>query len=195
MPRELKSKADWLEEHVPNPEPRRPDEKDRVQTIVNDHFPPAGILPLSNLIGPLSPNQIHETVKKSETKGVVDTLAKTVAAEKAANIDQQRRAVRRMGPERLRKMILRIFDDLAHEDYNLTQVADRFGLSKSTLSRFAGAKWAGGSGSAKGDMPDLWRNTAQVLASIPLFREMAERCGILPVVEQTIENSDSEEDG
>jgi hypothetical protein len=194
MPREMpgRDKRAWLEEHVEDPDPNRPGEKDRIQAIVDEHLPAKQLLPISSHLNPLCGAKEPEASDPSagvERSGPVD-LAVTVAEEKATKIEDQRRAIRHLGAETLKKLVIRIFDDLAHDDYNLTRVAEYFGLSKSTLSRFAGARWTVANQRSPGrEMPDLWENTARVLASYPVFREVARESGVWPEAESALKNT------
>ena len=105
-------------------------------------------------------------------------LADTVAHEKACNIECQRRAICALGPRKLKELVLRIFREINDEDYNCTRIAEDFGLSKATLSRFAGPAWHSES------IPDLWQNTAYVLSMNKEFREIAKEAGVWPIVQQ-----------
>ena len=71
-------------------------------------------------------------------------------------------------------MILRIFDDLRNEEYNDGKIATQFGLNKATFSRFAGSHWRRG---PNGKIPDLWANTAGVIARNKPFAEAAGEAG------------------
>jgi hypothetical protein len=122
-------------------------------------------------------------------------LAETVAQEKAANLKQQRPAIRKLGAGAVAALIRELFERLSNEESELAPLAQRYGLSKATLSRFAGFQWhaapagAGGVGGTSGGasggvgggaVPDLWRNTAHVLTGCEAFREAAADAGVWP---------------
>jgi hypothetical protein len=88
-----------------------------------------------------------------------------------------------LGPEKLQAMIRRIFDGLADEQYCLVQVAEQYGLSKATLSRFAGIRWGSGSDPLASPVPDLWRNTAKVIGNDPDLVEAARHAGVWQQIE------------
>ncbi|MBC8469727.1 MAG: hypothetical protein ISS77_02535 [Phycisphaerae bacterium] len=108
-----------------------------------------------------------------------DGLARTVADEKADNIDYQRPAIKSLGRAILKKLILRIFTSLAESTNDYQSILSDFGLSKATFSRFAGTRWTNNNGSQKQvSIPDLWKNTAQILAHHPDFTEAVKKAGL-----------------
>jgi hypothetical protein len=107
-------------------------------------------------------------------------LAEAVADEKVKNIQKQRESIRALGKERLEQLILRIFKDLNDGQYKDKEVAEQFGLRKATFSRFAGSRWLQGN-----SIPDLWRNTTEVLSTNPTFKEVAINTGVWKDVEAT----------
>ena len=93
------------------------------------------------------------------------------------------RAIRALGKSRLKQLILRIFDELNEEAYEEKRLADAFGLSRATFSRFAGSRWKSHS---SGQIPDLWANTAQTLAGHGRFVEAAEEAGVWDEVQKIV---------
>jgi hypothetical protein len=114
-------------------------------------------------------------------------LAETVAGEKVNNLEGQRKAIRALGGPNLRILILRVFEDLSRECYRDSALADAFSLSKATFSRFAGSRWQTNS---KSVVPDLWANTAKVLAHHSDFVEMAREAGVWPQIEVIVRAED-----
>ena len=102
-------------------------------------------------------------------------LGATVAKEKSHQIDKQRPAIRALGRANLEQLIRQIFQQLADENYRPAELASRYGLSKATLSRFAGMRWLN---QANPQVPELWRNTARILAHDARFREATEAVGL-----------------
>ncbi|MDD5134609.1 MAG: hypothetical protein PHP01_04295 [Phycisphaerae bacterium] len=103
-------------------------------------------------------------------------LAETVADEKADNIGDQRPAIRNLGRTRLKELIHRIFNYLGNERNDYQVILSEFSLSKATLSRFAGTRWHNGNGQTY--VPDLWKNTAHILANHPDFIEIVKETGL-----------------
>jgi hypothetical protein len=184
LPRTLegKQRRAWLEENIPDADPARPFEKERVQDIVDRLLPRGQEVAINDnedlesgsqeaLQAEAADNSL-DPVSKDEVW--CQLLSKTVANEKARNLKRQRPAIRALGPDKLRALVLRIFEDLLQELYEQNKVAKEFGLSISTMSRFSGCDWR----KAEGDpnrIPDLWRNTAQVIAKSGRFTEMAKK--------------------
>ena len=109
-------------------------------------------------------------------------LGKTVALEKTKLIKTQRPAIKKLGPLRLRSLIERIFSDLEDGCFKDGTVAADFGISKSTFSRFAGSDWL----KSKSGVPDLWRNTAEVVMAYPVFRNAVNTDGIKEILQDRI---------
>lgn len=171
----------WLCANVNDPDPSRPGERERVQAIVDGQMVRRTFVSLSD-VGELAScsDTAHPTLPWSLLHGMsVEGLAEQVAEEKADNLSLQRPAIQALGRETLRQMILRIFHELSSGEYRDGQVAEAFGLSKSTLSRFAGSRWAERHKAPNGwAIPDLWRNTARTLASRPSFVAAAQEAGV-----------------
>ena len=108
-----------------------------------------------------------------------DGLARTVALEKANAPARLRTSIAALGPERIEQLVLGIFEDVIAGRYRPSTTARDFGLHKSTLTRFAAAHWLP---STEGPVPDLWLNTAQVLASQPRFACALEEAGLDDIV-------------
>ena len=88
-------------------------------------------------------------------------------------------------------MIRRIFLDLSDDRYNEAELARRFGLSKATVSRFAGSRWLERSRDGDVAVPDLWANTAHVLARYGPFVEAAEQAGVWKRVRAILNQQDA----
>ena len=171
----------WLEKNIPAsffdlPEWRSFIQQHVEQNLVREHF-----IPLDALENDQEVSQDGLGCQPGEDWGL--SLAEAVAREKAQNIQKQRRAIRKLGPESLSELVRQVFLDLDAGEYEQKQVAARFGLSEATLSRFAGTDWRQ-KDTEDQQVPDLWRNTAQVVSQIPMFREVAEEVGMLHRIEE-----------
>ena len=180
-----RQRREWLNSNVNDPDPRRSGERYRVQAIVDEQLGTSWHLSLDDEIDHIeSPKSSHEPLESLIDKEVsVRGLANVVADEKVRNLRQQRPSIRALGKSTLKQLILHIFDDLSEETYKEGQLADSFGLSEAALSRFAGSRWHKAS---QGQVPDLWMNTAEMLASHAAFTEAAEEAGVLGQVEQLL---------
>ena len=108
--------------------------------------------------------------------GFITDLASSVAKRKVENIEHLRPAIRKLGGRIIKSLVFRIFDDLSEDDFHEAKIAKEFGISKATFSRFAGSQWR------KEDMesttvPDLWRNTAVVMAQSDAFLDKVVESG------------------
>jgi len=158
----------WLEENADDPCPSRRGEHERVQAIVDRRLWPAKVFELQD-DSPEYKIPLQDSVLENIT---VKGLANAIAQEKADNIEKQRARIKALGKRTLKTMIRRIFRELSEDRYKDADVASDFGLSKATLSRFAGSLWSKSNTGTAG-MPDLWRNTANILSSDPTFAEAA----------------------
>lgn len=176
----------WLQANIDNPDPSRPDERYRIQQIIDTQL---GIPVMQDFdsCGELFCDSRNRTenmnlpcAEQIEVKG----LANAVADEKTENINQMRPAIQKLGKQKLSDLIGTIFRDVSYDCYEEKSIAERFGISRPTLSRFAGSRW---NISASASCPDLWSNLARVLAQNTCFTEAAQDCGIWDKVLQTIQ--------
>ena len=178
----------WLEANIPNQvleQPRAGKHIQRIidQTLVREHF-----ISLEALEIRQEADGRPELMPMDRDWGI--SLANYVAQEKAKDIEKQRPAIRKLGPEKLERLVRQVFRDIAADDYEQKRIAAKFGLAPATLSRFAGRNWRQ-NGSEIDQVPDLWRNTAQVVSQIPMFREVAEEAGIMGSI-KTFKGGDHE---
>jgi hypothetical protein len=178
MPRWLSGLARrrWLEENVPDVDLSRPDERFRIQSLIDVRLvsdADAGAESWAERQQRCVPGIDSPLFSLS-----VDGLARVLAQEKSDAIDLQRPAIRALGAAKLQAMITRVFDDLSDGELRDTDVANEYGLAKATFSRFAGSQWSRTYGNGGSCVPDLWANTAQILASDPVFTEAARAAGV-----------------
>ena len=179
----------WLETHVADADPRRPGERQRVQEIIRQGLPQPSRISLDAAAGQRSQMEAMLTPDEAFTLRDVSTkgLAEAVAQEKGHQIARQRQAIRALGRQKLVELIRTIFADLTRGEYEDGRIARTFGLSRATLSRFAGSRWARLSGDGnKAAVPDLWRNTAQVLSQHEPFVQAAQEAGVWTRVTQIL---------
>ena len=127
----------------------------------------------------------------------VHGLAHTIAQEKTLKIHEQRPAIKILGGRKLQQLIHRIFQDVSQDDYHMADVAAAFEISASTLTRFAGIRWGKNmTNHNKVAIPDLWRNTARILAQDAAFVETAVEIGLWDQAQRVLDaiNQRSDED-
>lgn len=176
-------RREWLWENVPDADPRRPGERERVQSIIDQAFGAPRIASLDEL----ESEGIQDVGQATHPNmAAIDRppFARTLAKEKAASADLQRPSIRRLGPEKIEQLVIAILDVLLEPGKSFESLAEEFELSKSTMSRFAGEDWSK-TGSSGADVPDLWNNAAHLLSTCPAFREMAGEAGVLRAAGET----------
>jgi len=191
MPRVLVGgeRRDWLNEHIGPVDPCQPAERMRVQALIDEAFANGVSFSYDDDIETPTTTwggtQSWEGARLRAASEIIEKgLGVAVAAEKAETIDAQRPAVKALGTAALQEMIVQIFSNIADGTYVDGQVASAFRLSPATFSRFAGSRWD----RSNGNIPDLWRNTASVLAADPLFMEAAQSAGVWPTVKSIAGN-------
>lgn len=178
----------WLQSHIPNPDLSRPGERDRIQAIIDESLGVQSFHSLDAADKPLGPDKACEPAFDpwSGTNHIsIAGLARAVADEKAANVEAQRAAIRALGSDKLRGLVLEVFDQLTSGTYSGQAIAKRYGLSPPTFSRFAGftaTSWEEAGDNGPHRIPDLWANTAYVLSMDPVFMEVVEEMGLLSAV-------------
>ena len=179
-----RQRQEWLENNIDNPDPEKSGETKRIQEIINRNFVTEGFTSFDEdaVDDSLDPEAKFWS-KVDEYHGI--TLSTMVAKEKAMNIHKQRPSIQKIGESQLKKMILKIFNELPNDDYKDVNIARSFGLSKATFSRFAGSKW----NQNDSQIPDLWQNTAQILSKHTMFMELAEKVGIWEKVKSIAKKS------
>ena len=178
MPETISGKArtKWLKDHVPDADPTRVGERERVQAIIDSQLG-ANLVPI-DLIQVADP--AFEAPWRALDRVTEDGLARCVADEKACNVDDLRPAIRRLGADGIRHLVLMIFESVGDDGITSARIAATFGLDTATFSRFAGKI------TPNRAVPDLWRNLARLLAANARFREVCVESGVLDVVQKIV---------
>ena len=177
----------WLEANITDVNPDDPREKSRIQKIIDQKYP-CGVTVLDD-----DPENSEELgiwdkswLEIKQGNQFSDRLSVHVAAEKSENLEKLRPAIKIIGKKAVYNLVNRIFTDIADEQYNLSEVARNFNLSKATLSRFAGSDWRKDKDMdqiSEADIPDLWINTARVLAENTALMETVKNTGFADVID------------
>jgi hypothetical protein len=169
VPKSVANSGKWLESLVPDADAKRPGEQERVQAEIDEQH--VGGVPINSVT-------LEDSLPPPYLACETFTLAPLVADEKAEKIDEQRRAIRALGPERLRELVLDIFTHAEGDGHVPSLIAARHGIDPATFSRFAGRF-------RPGVIPDLWRNVATLAAARGDVHEMLTTAGVLqPIMEQ-----------
>lgn len=173
----------WLEKNIDDPDPLRSGESERIQSIIGRKLVRERFVSFSTDTYTSNEENLLPCSDSGETFG--ESLAGAVAKEKARNLRRQRPSIRALGKRRLKKLVLRIFEDLNCGEYEDRKIARDFGLSKATFSRFAGSRWL----STESAIPDLWQNTAEILSTHPIFKEVAIDTGVWEQVQSALKRA------
>ena len=173
-----RKRSEWLNKHIDELDPGSPGARKRIQSIIYQYFGKENIFPFDD---DFNQGQIEKPADDMDESPALD-LGKTVALEKTKLIDAQRPTIKKLGPLRLTSLIERIFSDLEDGCFKDGKVAADFGVSKSTFSRFAGSDWL----KSKSGVPDLWRNTAEVVMAYPVFRDAVNTDRIIEILQDRI---------
>ena len=180
----------WLEEAICdfNTNHLRNEQK-RIQSIIDERLGKVHLISMKESGLASLPNSEEEasSIESKEGRRFGQNLSKTVAREKADNINELRPAIKKLGERIVSQLILDIFLDIEKESYKITQMAIKYGISKATLSRFAGSKWFEKiEDNRPVTVPDLWKNTAQILSRNPDFMETATTSGVADNVKEVL---------
>ena len=175
---------EWLHENITEVDPDAPGERDRIQEIIDRACHRGENIQIDD------PEFIKRYGKEdpslslqSEESCLCDRLSVDVAKEKSQNLSMLRPSIRSLGKEKVYELVNRIFTDLQDSKYELSRVALDFGLSKASLSRFAGSDWLKDIDNKSEKMiPDLWVNTAHVLAENPVLMETVRSAGFSEIL-------------
>lgn len=187
----------WLKENIGETVLAIPDAQKHIQGLIAANFKRGHHVPVDTP-GCLQNND--QNLKSGRSSFDQDDgpkfpyrLADAVAKEKGRNINKLRRGIAKMGRKTVEQMVLEIFSDLSVGDYNLTRTAKFYGVSKPTLSRFAGSKWFEKNEDDKQiTIPDLWKNTARILSKNSAFMETVLTAGFGEILASVLENLEAE---
>lgn len=186
LPRTLASgqRRKWLESNIPDVDPTRANERERVQSIIDERLCFGEEVPLEE-----NSRELPLAIDPPDWAAIsLDCLRfpQFVAEEKSASIDRQRPSIRRLGPETLRRLVLAVFENLLSEDQTEESLAASFGLSKTAFSHFAGSRWRRDDSEGSAGIPDLWSNVAYLLANHPKFVGAASELGLLDTAHEVL---------
>lgn len=155
----------WLAEHVDNPNPEDKKEKYRIQKIIGDWFGSLSEIDISD---------IDYTLKESkdpyaEIEKYPEDFKTMLATEKSSNIESLRSAIRVLGKAKLYSLVKEILESHEFDESKDSEIQRKYGLSKSTFSRFAGRNW----NINNREVPDLWKNIAAIVLKDPILEEHA----------------------
>jgi len=129
----------------------------------------------------------EDPIETSIQKNLSHNLIFDVALEKQTNINEQRPTIRALGSKKLFNLCVEILENYTSKGFSFAKLAKEYGLSKTSLSRFAGTEWT--KDASEGSVSDLWQNMAKVILSDPLFTDAATSLAILPQLKRILDSS------
>ncbi|MBI1931198.1 MAG: hypothetical protein HYS24_01510 [Ignavibacteriales bacterium] len=174
--------TEWLNKNIKDPNPLQKNEKYRVQKEIDDWFGHYIEVDYSDV------ENYHNKDENiySESEKYPENFTELIADEKSKTADQQRPAIRNLGKEKIKDLVVRILEDILYEKKRDIKIAQEFGITKATYSRFAGSDWKKNEG---GEVPDLWKNIAKIIMQNPILTELTASLGIKAVVNRILEKS------
>ena len=185
----VKKFKEWLKENVRDVNPTATNEQKRIQSLINATFSTGGYVSLDEPTVQRTSGKEDEAslVEFYEGFGFVGSLADTVAQEKIENIDELRPGIKKLGKRTIERLVLQIFSRISAGEYEAVRLAEQYGISKATFSRFAGSRWVEKIGDTDVvKIPDLWRNTAKILAGSRVFMETVLTSGFTCKLEEIL---------
>ena len=167
---------EWLKDNIGHPNTQNLYEKERIQQIVDGNlFIPSNITLDANSFRDFKAQTITPLSKLIENEMKVRPLSECIANEKADNLDFLRSSIARIGKNKVRKLVMEIFDAIINDTYKPSVLGSKFGVSPAAMTRFASLKWSNGNGNT---IPQLWLNLARYVVNLPQYSKMLYETGL-----------------
>jgi len=176
----------WLEENISRPDTKNTYEQQRIQQIIDEHLFVPSMIPLradsfdtftSKTISPLG--ELIENEMKKDGRD----LSVCIAEEKSDNLDSLRASIARLGRDKVRKLVIAIFDEISTDSFRPSVLGRKFGLSPAAMTRFASLKWDRCNGN---NIPQLWANTARYVVNLPQYSKILYETGLYDKVSSIV---------
>jgi len=172
----------WLETHVADaPDPTRPGERERIQRIINKELAIPNFVPIDQQRDIGYPSRFPAPDVQADRR-MRPSFIRYLAREKALSADLQRPALRRLGPEKIERLVTVVVANLATRERTDAEIGREFGLSKTAHSHFCGSEWYKDKMTGQTVIPDLWLNVAELLSQVDAFRDIAAEAGVFKAV-------------
>ena len=180
MPAEMTAKQcrNWLESNVEKPQSEGVKaEKMRLQGIIDTNLFVPSMIPLgTDCFDEFTAKTPTPLQKVIEAEMASKPLSVCIANEKADNLDSLRNSIARIGKEKVRELVVSIFDAISTDNYKPSVLAKDFGVSPAAMTRFASLKWKNSKGNS--NIPQLWANTARYLVNLPQYSKILYETGL-----------------
>lgn len=176
-----KRRKQWLEEHIGQPDLQKDKERERkrIQAIIDDYFGIHAACPMDDMLLNKTPSRMPGANISLEREDCT-TMRSLIAHEKAAGAYKLLPTISCLGYDRIYALVMLVLDNIVSELYSDDEIAKRFGLSKSTFSRFAGShRWKKFREGYSNKPPILAENSAQILRKHKDFFSTAQEMGLI----------------
>ena len=175
----------WLNESFPDIDPSDPNIKDTVQEALDKYFGSGFFTSLDEEYDngypifepPVDPDEYNDSPEYHE-------IIRRIVQRKDIEFDELRPGIQNLGRDRMKELVAQILEGIAEGTFEQNKTANKFGVSKPTMSRFAGSNWD----IDKNNVPDLWRNAMRVILTQPEFLEAAAETGLYEVIKKLTES-------
>ena len=183
---------EWLEENIKDINHKyHAKEQGRIQTLINENLEWGYHISMDGSddykTSGMEISDAHSLLELHESQVFVNKLANEVAQKKVRNLHRLRPGIKKLGQKAVESLISQIFSDLSEGDYKAVRIVEQYGVSKATLSRFAGNNWFEQiGGNEDPQIPDLWKNTAEILAGNREFMETVFSSGVVGKLDEVL---------
>ena len=175
----------WLEEHIGQPDLTKDGELERIQALIDEYFGRQVQFSMDEYLSDRLPGSLSPPDAGLKAEDWV-TMRCLIANEKAKEPEKLRPAICILGCDKIRELVMAVLENISSELESDAELAKRFGLSKSALSRFAGRqRWKKWRKDHEKPPPALAVNSAQILKRHPEFAATAREMGLIGANEDT----------
>lgn len=169
--------SEWLENNVGRPNVENTNEQQRLQQIIDENLFVPSIIPLGgDSLDDFKAETVTPLGEMIEKEARSKPLSECIANEKADNLDSLRNSIARIGKEKVRELVVSIFDGISTGSFRPSLLGREFGVSPAAMTRFASLKWRNGNGDSY--IPQLWENTARYLVNLPQYSKLLYETGL-----------------
>jgi hypothetical protein len=185
MPRWLtgRRRREWIDQNTAAPENEATYTSDDLQDLADARYGHSRITSLddSEALGtePVSSSLDWLVEHEITTRGI----AAFIADEKAIRVSKMRPSIAALGPDGVRRLVLRLFEAIENGLYDNRAIAIEFGLSPASLSRFFPRRWQPDD---HRPIPPFYANLCQALAAYAPFTEIARKAGVWKTVRRLL---------
>lgn len=166
----------WLQENIGRPDTQNSYEQQRIQQIIDERlFVPSVISLGTDCFDDFTAKTATPLGQLIEAETESKPLSVCIAEEKADNLDSIRNSIARIGRDKVRKLVIAIFDAVIIDNYKPSVLGAMFGVNPAAMTRFASLKFDTNNGN---NLPQLWRNVARYVVNLPQYSKILYETGL-----------------